>query len=211
MACDPLVVPQSSLRDSPALRKSCDEPAARVARLQVSSLRPAKPTGLGCGRNKAPRLLSLRVEGCPRLSWRAGHTVSEKALVPASSSEAHSNCVRSKTGNLSNKKLSTQHCATQSSADAQRKMQCDDLTRCLLEMTAKQHHLHGREDRSATKNQPNSDSQARTATGVLVRVGRSWLTEAVPGHERLRRATSISRLCTALADESLFQSRNATS
>lgn len=134
-----------------------------------------------------------------------------KSLVPASSSEAHSNCVRSKTGNLSNKKLSTQHCATQSSADAQRKMQCDDLTRRLLEMTAKQHHLHGREDRSATKNQPNSDSQARTATGVLVRVGRSWLTEAVPGHERLRRATSISRLCTALADESLFQSRNATS
>lgn len=105
-ACDPLAVPWSSLRDSPALRKSCDEPAAQVARLQVSSLRaarlqvsspcPAKPTGLGCSRNRVPRLLSLWVEGLPAALLEGWARGVRKSLVLASSSKAHSNCVRSK-------------------------------------------------------------------------------------------------------------------
>lgn len=78
-ACDPLAVPRSSLQDSPALRKSCDEPAAWAARVQVSSPRPAKPTGLGCSRHRAPRLPDLRGEG--RLgSPGAGRAASGKAL-----------------------------------------------------------------------------------------------------------------------------------
>lgn len=87
-ACDPLAVPRSSLQDSPALRKSCDEPAAwaahvqvsspRAACVQVSSPRPAKPTGLGCSGHRAPRLPDLRGEG--RLgSPGAGRAASGKA------------------------------------------------------------------------------------------------------------------------------------
>lgn len=146
-ACDPLAVPQSSLRDSPALRKSCDEPAAWAARVQVSSPRaacvqvssprPAKPTGLGCSGHRAPRLPDLRGEGPPRLSWSWACSVG-KSLVLTSSSKARSDRVRAEKGNLSHKKLSAQHCAPQSSADAPCKTQCDDLTRRPLKATAEE-------------------------------------------------------------------------